>query len=733
MAANERSKHEKPELASTEEQGRLWLKPTILTGIAVMILGPFLAFMIAYVAVDVPQPGELVTKQVSQIYASDGSTEIARIVPPEGNRVEVSLNDVPETTQHAVLAAEDREFYNNSGFSVTGFGRALIGQLKGDAGAGGGSTITQQYVKNALVGNEHSLTRKAKELVYSVKMANEWSKEEVLQAYLNTIYFGRNAYGIDAAAKAYFGIPVNELNTEQSAVLAAAIQRPSQLDPWTNREEAEARWNYVLDGMVEQGWLDQPTRAAMQYPEAVDPASNQPYSEADGPNGLIRNQVLAELGSLGISEQEVQTLGLRITTTIDTTAQQATVNAVENNLVGEQENTRVASVSIEPSSGAVRAYYGGADAIGYDYANAPLQAGSTFKIVGLAAAVQQGIPTNALYSSAPVTLPGGHTVTNVGGETCGTCSLKQALKNSYNTSFIRMQQDLENTTQDTADMAHALGVPDSLPGIEKTLTENGEQPYDGIILGQYLVRPLDMAHVLATLSNYGVYHDAYFVQKVETAAGETLYEHDGGEGRRAVSEAVATQVLDAMAPIAGFSNGHALSGRPSAAKTGTTQLGDTGQNKDAWMIGSTPQLATAVWAGTDDNQPLLNAWGGPMYGANLPADIWKSAMDGALVNDDVEYFKSPETIGWTQGKYPTGPAYQTGSTTPQEEPKEEPSSTAPTTSQAPEPVLPEIPIPGINPAPAQPEPAEPAEPVNPEPEPPAEGAAPLFPLPGRAG
>ncbi|MFC6317451.1 transglycosylase domain-containing protein [Corynebacterium gerontici] len=689
--------------------------------------------MVAYVAVDVPQPGELVTKQVSQIYASDGSTEIARIVPPEGNRVEVSLGDVPETTQHAVLAAEDREFYNNSGFSVTGFGRALIGQLKGDSDAGGGSTITQQYVKNSLVGNEHSLTRKAKELVYSVKMANEWSKEEVLQAYLNTIYFGRNAYGIDAASKAYFGIPVNELNTEQSAVLAAAIQRPSQLDPWTNREEAEARWNYVLDGMVEQGWLDQGARSQMQFPETIDPASNQPYSEADGPNGLIRNQVVAELGTLGISEQEVQTLGLRITTTIDTTAQEATVNAVENNLVGEQDNTRVASVSIEPSSGAVRAYYGGADAIGYDYANAPLQAGSTFKIVGLAAALQQGIPTNAYYSSAPVTLPGGHTITNVGGESCGTCSLKEALKNSYNTSFIRMQQDLENTTQDTADMAHALGVPDSLPGVEKTLTENGEQPYDGIILGQYLVRPLDMAHVLATLSNYGVYHDAYFVEKVETASGETLYEHDGGEGQRAVSEAVATQVLDAMAPIAGFSNGHALSGRPSAAKTGTTQLGDTGNNKDAWMIGSTPQLATAVWAGTDDNEPLLNAWGGPMYGANLPADIWQSAMNGALVNDDVEYFKDPEPIGWAAGGYTTGPAYQGGGTvTQQQQSTSEATTNAPatTTTQSPQPALPNIPIPGINQPPAQPAQEQPAQ-EQPEPAPPAgDGGAPLLPLIG---
>ena len=164
-----------------------------------MFLSPFLLFMVAYLMADVPKPSELQNKQISHIYASDSTTELARIVPADGNRQEVPFEQIPEVVQHAVLAAEDRQFYTNSGFSFTGFGRAILGQLTGNSSAGGGSTITQQYVKKTLVGDESSFKRKAKELVYSVKMANEWSKEEVLGAYLNTIYFGRNAYGIDAA------------------------------------------------------------------------------------------------------------------------------------------------------------------------------------------------------------------------------------------------------------------------------------------------------------------------------------------------------------------------------------------------------------------------------------------------------------------------------------------------------------------------------------------------------
>ncbi len=216
-----------------------------------------------------------------------------------------------------MLSAEDRDFYSNPGFSVSGFARAARDNVLGKDTAGGGSTITQQYVKNVLVGADRTLTRKMKELVISSKMAREWSKDEILEAYLNTIYFGRGAYGIAAASQAYFGKPVGDLTVSEGAVLAGVIQTPSSLDPEFNRPAIEARWGYVLDGMVEMGVLSPGDRGEAAFPETVPSDQLARANETPGPEGLIRSQVLRELSAAGISEQVLNTEGLRIVTTID--------------------------------------------------------------------------------------------------------------------------------------------------------------------------------------------------------------------------------------------------------------------------------------------------------------------------------------------------------------------------------------------------------------------------------
>lgn len=718
------TKSKSPKKASKGSRRGIW--KWIALVLAILVALPMIAVAVYYSRIHVPEPNEVTTAQVSTIYAADGQTELARLVPPEGNREQVKLDDVPEHLQNAVLAAEDREFWTNRGFSFTGFLRAAIGQVTGNSGAGGGSTITQQYVKNVLVGNEHSLERKAKELVYSVKMTNEWDKETILQAYLNTVYFGRNAYGVEAASNAYFDKPVTEITPEEAAVLAATIQLPSQLDPWQDREAAESRWNYVLDGMVEMGELPAGERAAMAYPETRDPAEYSAYTEATGTNGLIKDQIIRELETIGITEEDVTTRGLQITSTIDMDTQNATLTSVKENLATLQDDARAAAVSVDPRTGAVRGYYGGEEASGWDYANAALQTGSTFKIFGLAAALQQGIPLNAQYSSAPVSLPGGITVGNVSGS-CGYCSIENALLQSYNTSFIRLQDDLENTTQDTADMAHALGVARELPGVGETLRENGGQPYEGIILGQYTSRPLDMAVAMATIANRGVWHQPHFVETVRTADGEVLYEFDPGEGERRVSAQVADNVLQAMGPIAAWSRGNALAGgRPSAAKTGTAQLGDTGANKDAWMIGGTPQLATAVWVGTADNtSAIYNAWGGNLYGADTPATIWKQVLDASLEGEEIMNFNPavPVNYGGFEGPSnynggggaPPGWFSSDDASAPSEDPEaaESPESEDP---DAPSSGEREPGTPGSEPSPA-PEPAQPGLPELPDLEP----------------
>ncbi|WP_269321467.1 transglycosylase domain-containing protein [Prescottella defluvii] len=656
-----------------------------------MIATPLIAFGVAYKDADVPRPGDMRTNQVSTILASDGTTEIARVVPPEGNRTEVTIDQIPEHVRNAVLSAEDRNFYTNPGFSVTGFARAARDNVLGKDSAGGGSTITQQYVKNTLVGSERSLTRKMKELVISSKMAREWSKDDILAAYLNTIYFGRGAYGIAAASEAYFGKPLGELTVAEGAVLASVIQSPSSLDPVTNPDALKARWDYVLDGMVTMSELSSVDRESMQFPDALPTAPLVDAGAAPGPEGLIRAQVLRELAESGISEQDLNTEGLQITTTIDPQAQQAALDSVAETLDGEPENLRTAVVSVDPRSGAVRAYYGGDDGKGFDFAQAGLQTGSSFKVFGLVAALDQGIPLSQMYDSGPLSIYG-VTITNVEGESCGKCTIAEALKRSLNTSFYRLTLGMDDGAQKIADAAHAAGIPETVPGWQyPTLTQEGGSPENGIVLGQYLSRPLDMASAYATLAASGIYHQPYFVQKVVTADGVVLLDRPAPEGERRFDAAVADNVTQAMLPIAAYSRGHGLAGgRPSASKTGTAQLGDTGRNKDAWMVGYTPQLSTAVWVGTADAKAIENTWGGSVYGSGLPSDIWKGTMDGALDGTAVEKFPWPDPIGGQAGV----PAF-TGAGSGASSDQSAAAAPAPAPEPAPAPQLPPPPGPRV--------------------------------------
>ncbi|MGW5308673.1 transglycosylase domain-containing protein [Nocardia thailandica] len=671
--------------------------------LALAIIVPSAVFLVAYTTVSVPKPGDLKTNQVAMIYAADGTSVISKVVPPQGNRTEVSIDQIPPHVRNAVIAAEDRDFYTNPGFSLSGFARAARDNVLGKESAGGGSTITQQYVKNALVGDERSLQRKMHELVISAKMAQSWSKEEILAAYLNTIYFGRGAYGIDAAAKAYFGKPVQELSVAEGAVLAATIQLPSLLDPEKNPTGAKTRWEYVLNGMVDGGNLSATDRAAMQYPKVVPAASVGEAAMDNGPEGLIKNRVLAELSEAGINEQQLNTAGLQITTTIDAKAQEAAVTAARGKLQGEPENLRTAVVSIDPKSGAVRAYYGGEDGQGYDFANAGLPTGSSFKVIGLAANLELGIPLSQMYDSSPVSVHGIQ-ITNVEGEGCGMCTIAEALKRSLNTSFYRMELDMQNGPQKIRDMAYKLGIPKELPGIGATLTEpNDAGPNNGIVLGQYQSRPLDMASAYATLAASGMYHAPHFVQRVVTADGQVLLDRGEPAGEQRVSAAVADNVTAAMKPIAAYSRNHNLSGgRESAAKTGTNQLGDTGANRDAWMVGYTPSLSTAVWVGTEQGEPLKNYGGASIYGSGLPSDIWKATMDGALAGTPNETFPKPAPIKGQAGVPEWSAPYTAPSTTQ--------APAAPPTVIPPREIFPGVTIPGITipgaPAPAQQTPAD---------------------------
>ncbi|GAB2909183.1 transglycosylase domain-containing protein [Rhodococcus aerolatus] len=621
--------------------------------VAFVIIFPVLAFAVAYVSVDVPRPEDLRTNQVATILAADGTSVIGKVVPPEGNRTDVPITAIPEHVRNAVLAAEDRSFYTNPGFSLTGTARATLNNLRG-RDTQGGSTITQQYVKNALVGSEQTLLRKMEELVVSTKMARQSSKDEILSAYLNTIYFGRGAYGIAAAAQTYFGKPVEQLTVAEGAVLASSIQSPSYNDPENNPQVALDRWGFVLDGMVSQGWLPAAERATETYPTVLPRAAANDGSDATGPEGLIRTQVLQELSTSGISEQQLNTEGLQITTTIDPKAQAAAVSSAQEVLTGEPGNLRSAVVSVDPRSGAVRAYYGGNDGNGFDYASSTnLQPGSSFKVFVLAAALQKGVALSDVYDGSSGQTIQGQLVNNSDGESCGSCTVSRALLLSINTIFYQITADIGPDA--VAAAAHAAGVPTTFPGTNTPTLVNpdGSGPNNGIALGAYETRPIDMAAAYSTFAAQGQQHPPYFVQKVVTADGTVLLDRGTPAGTQAFEPNIANNVTKAMQPIASASRSHGLAGgRPSAAKTGTTQLGDTGENRDAWMVGFTPSLSTAVWVGSPDGTAITNSSGSIIYGSGLPADIWKSTMDGALDGTPDEDFPEAAAIESTQTYVP---------------------------------------------------------------------------------
>ena len=356
---------------------RRTLAALLLVPPALLLLG----FLGLYASTDVPRPETLANPQVSVIAYSDGS-EIGRVGAQ--NRVEVPLSQVSEAARRAVLAAENRDYYSEPGISPKGIVRAAWANLRGGGVQQGASTITQQYAKNAYLSQERTLSRKLREIAIAVKLDRSYSKDQVLEFYLNTVYFGRGAYGIEVAAQTYFGKPAAQLTAAEGAVLAALLRSPSAYDPAEDPKDARERWDYVIAGMRDEGWLD----GEPQYP-AVRPKDTR--NELAGPEGYLVKQVQDELESRGISESQIRSAGLKIITTIDRRAQAEAVAAVEG-VTGKTvpDGVHRALVSVEPGTGRIKAEYAGSDYVTRpfnDVTQGIAQAGSAFKPYVLAAAL----------------------------------------------------------------------------------------------------------------------------------------------------------------------------------------------------------------------------------------------------------------------------------------------------------------------------------------------------------
>ncbi|MEU0333115.1 transglycosylase domain-containing protein [Streptomyces sp. NPDC006193] len=641
-----------------------------------MVSGAFLVgvlllaglFFLGYSLVKIPPANAFATKQSNVYLYADGS-QLAR--DGKVNREKVSLAQVSKDAQHAILAAEDRDFYTESAVDAKAMIRAAWNTATGK-GKQSGSTITQQYVKNYYLAQEQTVTRKAKEFFIAIKLDQNKSKDQILEGYLNTSYFGRNAYGIQAAAQAYYGRDAADLDPARAAYLAALVNAPSEFDVVAhpeNKKAALARWNYVLDGMVKKGWLSEAKRTGMEFPMPKEQTISTGLS---GQRGYLVEAVKQYLTSHNIIDSDhLAAGGYRITTTIQKDRQDAFVKAVDDQLMSklDKENrkadtyVRAGGASVDPKTGKVVAMYGGIDYV-KQYTNGAtrgdFQVGSTFKPFVFTSAVENGSTTQDGRRITPNTVYDGTNQRPVQGWSGGAYAPENEDQRSYGDITVRKATDLSVNSvyaQMAVDVGPAkvkqtavdLGVPATTPDL---------QPYPSIALGTATASVLDMAQAYATLANHGKHGTYTLVQKI-TKDGTQEIELPGQAMKQAVSREAAdttTSVLQSVVE-SGTATAAQAAGRPAAGKTGTAE-----SDKAAWFAGYTPDLATVVAVMGQDpvtaaQKPLYGALGQPrMNGGGPPTQIWAQYTREALKGKPAADFDLELEAGADQPEPPVSAA-----------------------------------------------------------------------------
>ncbi|MEU7471770.1 transglycosylase domain-containing protein [Streptomyces sp. NPDC044984] len=646
---------------------RMLLGGLLLT--AALVVG---GFLLGYHLVQIPAANALATQQANVYLYADG-TVIAR--DGEVNRENVALSQISKDAQHAVLAAEDRDFYTESAIDPQAMVRAAWNTATGK-GRQSGSTITQQYVKNYYLRQEQTVTRKVKEFFIAIKLDREQSKDQILEGYLNTSFFGRGAYGIQSAAHAYYGIDASDLDAARAAYLAALVNAPSQYDVIThpeNRDTVERRWNYVLDGMVDEGWLSATERAGLTFPV---PQRTTVSTSLSGQRGYIVNIVKNQLIEKKIvDEAALDAGGYRITTTLHKDKQDAFVDAVNDKLMDrlDRENrevdtyVRAGGASIDVKTGKVVAMYNGIDYVKQYTPNATrrdFQVGSSFKPFVFTAAVENGsrtrdgrpITPNTVYdgtSERPVQgWPGDrYAPENEDHRDYGDITVREATDKSVNAVYAQMAVDVgpDKVRRTAID----LGLSENTPSLDDA--------GPSIALGVATASVLDMAEAYATLANHGKHGDYTMIEKV-TQNGRNV-ELPERHTRQAVSRQAADTTTSVLRGVveSGTAIAAQTAGRPAAGKTGTAE-----EDTAAWFAGYTPDLATVVAVMGQDpvtagHKPLYGAMGLPrVNGGGAPAEIWGQYTREALEGAPVTAF----TLRLQPGAWKTQPPPGDADTTP---------------------------------------------------------------------
>jgi penicillin-binding protein 1A len=535
----------------------------------------------------------------------------------------------------ATVAVEDRRFYEHGGIDYKGVARALWRDLTAQKVVEGGSTLTQQLVRNLYISRERTLARKLREACLAMELSRRWSKQRILQEWLNTVYFGNHAYGVEAAAQTYFSKPARDLSLSEAALLAGLPQAPSRYDPFLDPQAALARRDAVLRAMLDNGDITQE-----QYQRAVRGRDlrlrpSELYTRIREPYffGYVRDQLIAKYGA-----STVRSGGLRVYTTIAPAFQRAAERAIARAL-DRPGDPAAALVAINPANGAIRAMVSvtpGQRRSEFNLAaQARRQAGSTFKTFVLAAAVEQGIdPSSTVYRSAPFSYRASATapvwrVSTYDGTYAGPISVRRATLRSDNTVYAQLTLDVGPAA--VAAMARKLGVRTALT------------PVPSIGLGSLAVSPLDMASAYATLAAGGVYSQPMAIRRVVLPGGREDREAGWGKPRRVrvMADGVAAEVTKILEENILYGTGtRAQIDRPAAGKTGTTE-----NHADAWFCGYTPNLAAAVWVGYPQAEiPMENVHGIAVTGGSFPAEIWGSFMRRVL------RYSPPQ--GWPEPRQP---------------------------------------------------------------------------------
>lgn len=598
----------------------------IVIAFLTMIIAGAAAFLLMYWRLQVPAADQVALAQTTNVYYNDGTTKMGTL--SEINRTIIDTSTLPDYVGHAIVASEDRTFYTNSGIDLKGIARALFTNVTTGTRQGG-STLSQQYIERYYTGETTtSYVGKAKEAVLAIKINQSQSKDEILGNYMNTIYFGRGAYGIEAASQAYFGHPAAELSLSEAALLAGIIPAPSVWDPAVGPDEAHQRWQRVLDLMVEDGWVSAEEAKAAEFPTTLDP-NEKKASGWEGPTGYLLQQTRDELIASGaFTAEQLETGGLQITTTIDKAKQEAAVAAAQsmNEVAGwDPAHQHVALTSLDATNGEILAEYAGADYLERQQNAATqdvAQGGSTFKVFGLLANARAGNSVMDTYNgNSPITFKGlEKPVQNYDNRSWGRQTLLQATQWSTNTPFVAMNEKIGPAQ--TKKAAVDAGLPEETLGLDESLLN---------VLGFAAPHNIDMARAYATVANGGERTSPHIVREVKDSTGATVYKATVTPERAFTAEEVSSIVPALKAVMQG--------GYPSAkvSKLGLNMLGKSGTSSDqlsANFAGIAPGMSTFVSMYQSDDSgasvPLTNIGGLTAFGgSDWPVDVWVKYMEVA--------------------------------------------------------------------------------------------------------